>query len=153
MGLDCSHGAFNGAYSSFNRLRQAVAAATGGSFPPHYVYDSFGELVFDEHGRVRMRTEEDGLDPGFWYFGDGYGTETHPGLTAFLGHSDCDGSIDPDLCRVVADELEALLPLVAGLSWPEFGHTVRGGGYVAQLRRFIAGCRAAAAAGEPLLFY
>lgn len=35
MGLDTSHDAFHGAYSAFNRLRQEVSRARGGSFPPH----------------------------------------------------------------------------------------------------------------------
>jgi hypothetical protein len=130
MGLDCSHDAFHGAYSAFNRLRQAVCRAMGGSFPPH---------------------EDKTLDLAFWYLGDGYGPDTHPGLLEFLSHSDCDGEIAPEMCVRVADELEALLPKVSDDG--AWGHLARDGGYVAVLEQFIAGCRDAAAAGEPLRFF
>ena len=88
MGLDCSHGAFRGAYSAFNRLRQAVAKAAGGSYPPH------------EKGS--------GLDDRRWYVGDEYNKESFPGLWEFLGHSDCDGEIDPEMCKLVARDLSSL---------------------------------------------
>lgn len=51
-----------------------------------------------------------------WYFGDGYSTKTHKGLTEFFGHSDCDGEISPEMCKIVADELEAILPYVEELA-------------------------------------
>ena len=54
MGLDVSHDAFHGAYSAFNRLRQFVCAATGGSFPPHWIHGPTGELLKDERGTTRM---------------------------------------------------------------------------------------------------
>jgi hypothetical protein len=128
MGLDCSHDAFHGAYSAFNRLRQEVARVIGGSYPPH---------------------KDKELDPDQWYWGDGYGEETHPGLYEFFCHSDCDGYITPEMCVFVANELEALLPLSENDSC---GHIERDGGYNAVLRRFIAGCRLSASANEPLEF-
>lgn len=131
MGLDTSHDAFHGAYSAFNRFRQAVARAMGGSYPPH---------------------ARDDLDCGKWYWGADYTQTTHPGLYAFLAHSDCDGEIDPETCRFVADELEALLPAIEAADDGGSGHIERDGGYAAVTRRFIAGCRAAAGASEPLEF-
>jgi hypothetical protein len=131
MGLDTTHDAFHGAYSAFNRFRQAVAAAMGGSYPPH---------------------AQDGRNPDLWYWGTGYSAESHPGLYEFLAHSDCDGEISPEMCRRVADEMEILLPAIEehGLGC---GHIERDGGYGAVARRFIAGCRRAAEAGEPLGFH
>ncbi len=38
MGLRCSHDAFKGGYSDFNRLRQAVCKTLDGDHPPHYKY-------------------------------------------------------------------------------------------------------------------
>jgi len=131
MGLDVSHNAFRASYSAFNRLRQVVCKAVGGSYPPH---------------------EDPNLDPDSWYWeGDDYSQETHPGLHEFLSHSDCGGEITPENCIVVASELAALLPAVdsEGLGG---GHIRRDGGYGQVLRRFIAGCWAAAAANEPLTF-
>jgi hypothetical protein len=136
MGLDVSHDAFSGAYSSFNRFRQAVAKAMGGSFPPH-------ETEYHEDG--------DNLEPDMWYWGTDYGPETHPGLSVFLSHSDCDGEISSDDCVKVANEIEALLPKLEAMGIGS-GHIERDGGYGAVARKFIAGCKDAAESGEPLVF-
>jgi hypothetical protein len=132
VGLDVSHDAFSGAYSAFNRFRKKVAQAMGGSYPPH---------------------DDKSLDSELVYFGNNYKTETHPGLAEFLSHSDCDGEISPEMCRKVADELEALLPAIESLSEPDGGHIGRDGGYAAVTRRFITGCREAAEVNEPLEFH
>ncbi len=129
MGLDCTHGAFSGAYSAFNRLRQEVCRAMGGSFPPH---------------------EDASRDFALWYWGPGYSEETHPGLYEFLFHSDCDGEIAPQECQLVADDLEALLPRISEDDGG--GHIRRGGGYRAVAMTFVNGCRVAAMNDEPLLF-
>ena len=133
MGLYCSHDAFSGAYSAFGRLRQEVARAIGASYPPHNVYQ-IGMLGFSSDQ---------------WYWGEGYSQATHPGLYEFFSHSDCDGEISPEMCIHVADELEQILPRM-----PESGdgHILARGGYRAVLKQFIEGCRAAAAANEPLRF-
>ena len=68
-------------------------------------------------------------------------------------HSDCDGEISPELCAHVANELEALLPKIEALGWSDGGHIGARGGYVECTRKFIAGCRAAAAEGVPLGFH
>lgn len=152
MGLDCSHDAFHGAYSAFNRLRQFVCAATGddGSFPPHWQCNADGSLKEDANGRVPRR---EGLDDGMFYVGDEYGRDTHPGLWEFLTHSDCDGQISPEMCVKVADDLERLMPRMEALGWQSHGHIAARGGFIEVVRKFIAGCRAAAAANEPLDFH
>lgn len=135
MGLNCSHDAFRGAYSSFSRLREFIAKSIGGSYPPH---------------------KDDSLNPGMWYWGEGYSLESHPGLYEFLTHSDCDGEISPEMCVHVADELEAVLPMVEEMEakeGPGAGHIFRDGGYTAVTKRFIQGCRQAAEANEPLIFH
>ncbi|MBP2303440.1 hypothetical protein [Azospirillum picis] len=78
--------------------------------------------------------------------------DTHPGLYEFFTHSDCDGAIGLNMCRKVADELETLLPDIESVAPPDTGHIPRAGGYVEVTKRFIARCRAAADAGEPLTF-
>jgi hypothetical protein len=152
MGLDCSHDAFHGAYSAFNRLRQCVCAALGdeASFPPHWRYNKDGSLAEDANGRVLYL---DGLDADKFYVPDEFTSEDNPGLWLFLTHSDCDGDISPEMCTKVADELEALLPKIEALGWMAGGHIGRDGGYATVVRKFIAGCRAAAAAGEALDFH
>lgn len=142
MGLGVSHGAFRGAYSAFNRLRQEVARAVGGSYPPHWEYGPQGEIV----GSLPALRDD-------WiYWADDYTPEDHPGILEFLTHSDCDGEIPPEMCVKVADELEELLPRVAQLNSVAAGHLANAGGYVEVLKKFIAGCREAAAANEPLEF-
>ena len=150
MGLDCSHDAFHGAYSAFNRLRQEVARAIGGSFPPHWEFDENGELKRDKNGLVVYDKDK---EDGAWYWGDGYSAETHPGLAEFMRHSDCDGEISPEMCVKVADDLESILPKIEALGSTAAGHIAARGGYVEVVRKFIAGCREAAAAGEPLDFH
>ena len=133
MGLDVSHNAFSGAYGAFNRFRTIVCKAAGGSFPPH---------------------EDAALDRNSFYVPDECTRKTAPGLYEFLGHSDCDGEIDPQTCKLVADELEALLPKIEELAQttPAGEHIEREGGYVAVTKKFIEGCRAAHANNENLYF-
>jgi len=131
MGLDTSHDAFHGAYSAFNRFRQAVAAAMGGSWPPH---------------------KDPKLKDTEWYWGRGFDEKTHPGLFVLMSHSDCDGVISPTDCELVANDLASLLPAIGEMGRGS-GHVESQGGYGAVTRQFIAGCRAAHAAGEDLEFH
>lgn len=135
MGLDTTHDAFHGAYSAFNNFRRFLLKSIGGSFPPH---------------------ENKELLDGHWYWGEGqgYSSETHKGLLEFFAHSDCDGEISPEMCKIVADELEAILPKVEELSKTEqaYGHILRDGGWVEVTKRFIEGCRLAHERNEPLEF-
>lgn len=150
MGLDCSHDAFHGAYSAFNRLRQFVCAATGGSFPPHWMHDANGDFLKDERGQIRIRAD---IEADYFLCGDGFEREEWPGLYEFLTHSDCDGEISPEMCVKVADDLERLLPKMEAVKWESHGHIAARGGFLEVVRKFIAGCRAAAATGEPLDFH
>jgi hypothetical protein len=133
MGLDISHDAFSGAYSAFNRLRQTIAAAMGGSFPPH----ANKELYPDDN---------------YWYSGEDYARNSHPGLYEFMSHSDCDGVILPGVAAQLADELEELLPKIESMGLIDSGHIAGAGGYPAVVRRLITGCRLAAERNEPLEF-
>lgn len=124
MGLDCSHDAFHGAYSAFNRFRQAVCYVIGGSYPPH-----------DKTNRF-LWTPEVEPDPDAWYWGHGYSHETHPGLGIFLNHSDCDGEISPEDCLKVAKDLEPLVARLSELGVGD-GHIARGGGYGAVCQNLL----------------
>lgn len=146
MGLDCSHDAFHGAYSAFNSFRSAVCRAVGGTYPPHWLRTYDGDIAKDESGRpLRDLSLEDGM----WYVPDDFTRDKHPGLYEFLEHSDCDGSISPAMCSVIADELE---PLLDKMPQESHGHIERDGGYRAVLKRFIDGCLAAHLEGKPLRF-
>lgn len=147
MGLDCSHDAWRGAYSAFNHFRQAVAWATGGSFPPHYQRNEDGSVKSTIDGRL-IRDET--MDEDRIYLDDDFNQPENPGIWEFLLHSDCDGEIAPDMCAKVADEMERLLPKLDTLD-EAGGHMPFGP--AAAARRFIKGCRAAHAANEPLEFF
>lgn len=133
MGLDTTHDAFHGAYSAFNTFRRFLLKSIRGSFPHH---------------------DDKELLDGYWYWGDGYSSETHKGLLEFFGHSDCDGEISPEMCKIVADELESILPYVEKLAETEevYGHILRDGGYVKVTQNFIDGCRLVYSRCEPLEF-
>lgn len=148
MGLYCSHDAFHGSYSAFNRFRQVVCKAIGGSLPPHWIYNQDGTLFLDKDGMV-VRDEK--LDDNLIYFPDG-GIDDESGMYAFLLHSDCDGEISPEMCAKVADDLEKILPKIESLSDQGGGHIKARGGFAEVTKKFIAGCRAAAAENEPLEF-
>lgn len=136
MGLDTSHDAWHGPYSTFNRLRQAICKAAGGSFPPH----------------PEGATLPDGqpMQPNHYYLDDEY-EAAHPGLSAFLRSSDCDGEFAPEVAAQMADDLEKLLPALASMDEGQVNMPFRGG-YRGATIQYIAGCRAAAAAGEPLTY-
>lgn len=86
MGLDMTHDAFHGAYSSFNRLRVAIAEAAG--LPP------LEEMVgYRKPYPTGIRW--DAIDD--------------KGLRPLLDHSDCDGSLPVDLLEPLADALTRLL--------------------------------------------
>jgi len=159
MGLDVSHDAFHGAYSAFNRFRMAVCWAAGGSFPPHVLPERLKELKLEEEKNPNYWDEK--RDPpkagiachNWWYVPDGVTKETHPGLYLFLSHSDCDGTLTPDECRLVASDLEKLVDVIGQFPLSDEGHIRRDGGYRAVLERFIAGCRLAAERNEVMDFH
>lgn len=131
MSLELSHGAFKGSCSAFNRFRCVVALAAGGSYPPH---------------------DDPELDENLWYHDTEWSKQAHPGLTAFFDHDDDNGALSPQTCAALADELEELLPAIRAIGGIDRGHIAQQGGFGRVARKFIRGCREAAAAGEELRF-
>ena len=78
--------------------------------------------------------------------------DTDP-LIHLLNHSDCEGEIATEHCAALADRLEGLTPSLEVLDrvQPGVGHLHRGKAWAA--RRFAAGLREAAEAGEPVDFF
>lgn len=147
MGLDTSHGAWHGAYSAFMRWRQEVARIA--DIPLELMEGFFGpqtnqmQLAGYAGKNAEPLIEMIGRNcPIAWE-----SLRPDP-LHVLLSHSDCDGEIAPEDCAKIADRLEELLP-----QFPEGD----GGGHIGNWRdktvTFIEGCRAAAAAGEPLDFH
>lgn len=156
MGLDCSHNAWHGAYSAFMRWRQKIAEVAG--LPPLEFMDGF---------YVPLNGSGATLYHGISTNASAYGTDSRPflahiddrlpiswdclkpsALHELLYHSDCDGEIAADHCGPIADELEALIPLLPDDE--DGGHI---GNWREKTQQFVDGLRAAAAAGEPLDFH
>jgi len=130
MGLHVSHNAFNGPYPAFNRFRQVVAWASGGSFPPH------------QPGSTDLKED--------WF----YVEDASPGLMEFLKHSDCEGEIHPRMCKKIAEELSVYLVKAdeypfGGLEKHVYSHKKNSG----VLSEFIDGCLVAFYNSEFLKFY
>ena len=81
MGLDTSHDAWHGAYSSFNLWREEIAKLFNVDLRSMY---GFG-------GEIRWETLESNS------------------IHILLNHSDCDGEIRWEECRLVADALKSVL--------------------------------------------
>ena len=147
MGLDTSHNAWHGAYSAFMRWRTEIARVAG--VPLELMEGFFGastnQMVLAGYAgeNAKPLIELVGRNcPIKWE-----SLKPDP-LHVLLSHSDCEGEIGAPDCSRIADRLEELLPqLPSG----------EGGGHIGNWRdktqQFIDGCRAAAAAGEPLNFH
>lgn len=85
MGLDTTHNAFHGAYSSFMRFRMQLLELVNGSD----IRDLEG---YDEKAKTPVSSLKD------------------EGLEIFFNHSDCDGDISPEDCKKVADSLDFYIP-------------------------------------------
>lgn len=150
MGLDTSHDAWHGAYSAFMRWRTEIARLAG--MPPLMAMESFW------HGGSHLTSMVANIEPQwvreafhreiFNELPIKWASLKPDPLHALLHHSDCDGEIAPEDCVKIADRLEELLPLFPAGD---------GGGHIGDWRdktqKFIDGCRAAAAANEPLDFH
>lgn len=125
MGLNCSHDAWDGAYSSFQTFRLAVGKAAG--------YTIVDEGRNSEYVNLDWNNLTESNVYGEW--------EKMPDdpLIIFLAHSDCEGEIKPEHAVAVAEALEKVVPKLTG--WNK-----------ARAEQFAAGLRAAAAANEPLEF-
>lgn len=81
MGLDTSHNAWHGPYSSFGNFRKKLAAHIG----------------------INLDSMEGFGGDGRWEF-------IEDDAKILLSHSDCDGDIQPDDCRKLAIRLRQILP-------------------------------------------
>lgn len=157
MGLDTTHDAWHGAYSAFHRWRQRIAEAAG--FPQLDLMEMYwsGKTISGLPMEIRWLPNDwqgsTAQAERYWLhhreklplrWNDVEGDKR---LRPLLEHSDCDGDLAPAHCAIIADALEELLPKLDG----------EGGGHIGNWRekteKFIAGCRAAAAAGEALEFH
>lgn len=147
MGLDTSHNAWHGAYSAFMRWRIEIARCCG---IPLELMEGFFEAKTNQ--MVLAECAGENAKPLIELVGRNcpikWDSLKPDPLHVLLYHSDCDGEIAPTDCAKIADRLEQLLPKIPSGD---------GGGHIGNWRdktqQFIDGCRAAAAAGEPLNFH
>ena len=118
MGLDTSHDAWHGSYGTFNLWRAEIAKAVG--MPPLFDMYGFG-------GSIDWST----LEP-------------NP-IHILLSHSDCDGEISWQDCKLVADELTKILDKLPDSC---FYFSVKG-----LTKQFIKGCMLAYKSKENLDFH
>lgn len=122
MGLNCSHGAWDGGYSSFGTWRRIIAVAA--ELPPLKLMEGFYWTQNEPTPGLPIKWECLKPSP----------------LHILLSHSDCDGYIAPDDCGAIAIELEKLIPKIPD----EWGKE--------KTVQFIKGLRLASECNEPLLF-
>ena len=97
MGLDVSHGCWNGPYSAFMRWRCEL----------NLLIACDREDTSDEWKQVRdMGSTREGLQLA-WQRGL-YNDQTDP-LNVLMNHSDCDGEIAAEMCGPLADALQDLM--------------------------------------------
>ena len=150
MGLNCSHGAWDGAYSSFMYWRRMIAKVAG--LPPLDLMEGFYCPLDCKHSVPTLYHGFHTREPAYGQGSKPYMADIDERLPikweclkpspllALLNHSDCDGDIPPDQCGPIAEELSRLVPMIHEEYWK------------AATVKFIAGLCKAAEAGEPLLF-
>lgn len=123
MGLDTTHGAYNGAYSSFNDFRRALLKAYNGEDLFDYVgyeYRSKRDNKRNSPGKLLINIDDDGL-------------------LLLMDHSDCEGMIRWVDCKLVADSIRKIAPKLPS-------H------YMNMAIQFANGCQLAYTKKEDLLF-
>lgn len=143
MGLDTTHGCWQGAYSAFTRWRNQLAVSAGYELMhPTPQEISEGALPSSKYPAIEWSGIEEKNFAGEWHR-----TPPDP-LIVLIAHSDCDGVIHPAQAGPLANRLEELLPKL-----PEGD----GGGHIGDWRektqRFVDGLREAVRAGEDVEFY
>jgi|SRR5688572_2277704 len=125
MGLDTTHDAFHGAYSSFNHFRMEICVAAG------------IEMVPDpERGDRPHPIWWTDMDPSTDYMGN-WTAEPDDPLRYLIEHSDCDGALR---CEHLPALVERLRPLSLATEQD-------------RLDQFIRGCEDAIARGDDVGFW
>ena len=162
MGLDTSHDAWHGSYSSFMRWRKRIANVAG--LPPLELMEGFYQPL-DKNRKIQPLDKNRKIYtcdvPTFW-------TSSTPDwkfldidkrlpiswdclkpspLHELLHHSDCDGEIPWEICSKIADCLESLIPLL-----PQEGTEEDPWDWKDKTRQFVEGLRLAFSLRENLIF-
>lgn len=134
MGLDTTHGCWDGSYTGFSLWRDALADAAGycriiGGKWADNESPVFGSVILIDWGHL----------PDKALMGEWPETPADP-LMVLIAHSDCDGVIHPAQAGPLAERLAELAPLVDEQYQPA-------------TQRFLAGLRDAVTANEDVEFH
>ena len=123
MGLDTTHDCFHGPYSLFNEFRRTLARQIG--------IDLREYAGYGEGGTKDLQSIPHDIMP-------------------LLDHSDCDGELTPDECKMVANGLADILN---NLKQDPDDEYITSGKFRADIIRFMNGCINAAFMGESVEFH
>ena len=143
MGLSTTHGAWDGAYSSFALWRSCIAKAAGYAAYAAHIDSWFGGVRDVEEATEHTLDQDELSDAnraGVWT------DAPDDPLVILLAHSDSGGSIFPDHAIPLASRLEELLPRISDIGCGETDWRYEA------TEQFIDGLRAAAAVHEPVTF-
>ena len=153
MGLDTTHGCWNGPYSSFNRWRTQLAAEIGYPLPlmdgfcPWFVASApFGDATETEVASTQLRK----YPPIPWP------PASEEPLVVLLSHSDCEGVIDWTAAPDIANRLDQVVKKARsrqGMSAPTGPERADYDGFIPACERFATGLREAYAARENVVFH
>ena len=152
MGLDTTHGAWRGPYSSFNRWRTELAKRLGiplslmeGFYPRKndsgFIHPFSMVMLAIENNSMGAKEQferETSMFPLLWE-----SFKPNP-LHELLYHSDCDGELTPQQCKSIADSLDLIIkesPLPDGES-----------DFIEKCIQFRDGCLLAYSKNETMIF-
>ena len=130
MGLNCTHGFFDGSYGSFTNLKVQVAQAAG------YPIRKAGGL-YGGYDIVDIDYQAYPKDVQYGHWDNGNPDDI---LMVLFMHSDCEGCIHPQQGALLANRLEVLVPLVDE-EWQE------------RVEEMVSGLREAAAWRQDIIFH
>jgi len=131
MGLDTSHNAWHGPYSSFMRFRELLAKQIGFNLRE---MEGFSDKTHTIEGTKK------------------WADLPKDDLHILLNHSDCDGHITAKRCEKLAKRLDEVL-IIATEKVPEPDEREYWDYFLKQIKQFSTGCKLAHSKNEPLEFH
>jgi hypothetical protein len=123
MGLNTSHGCFDGSYSSFGRFRDLLAEQIGINLRKDYI--GYG----NENATLNLQDIQHDLMPLF-------------------DHSDCDGELSVAESQRIADGLDQILANLRPLESPMEEQF-----FITKIKKFRDGCRLAVSKNQIVEFH
>lgn len=152
MGLDTTHNAWHGSYSSFNSFRERIAKHLG---IPLLFMEGFyeeGSIIGDPLSMIKIACQNNQFGaagqlnkirqvlPIKW-------ESLKPmAIHSLLHHSDCDGSLSPEECLGIAEDIKTIISEVEN-------NNLDDSYFINKLQKFESGCRLAHSMGESIEFH